>query len=163
MTRLAPLASLAAVGAILTAACVPAAPRMTAAHAAAIRDSAQATLDAFQRYSAEGQWDSLAGLYADDANFRWLEQGVVRYRSPAQIRQAMGRVSPETRIETSYLDTRVVALAPGAAAIATTFYTKFMENGVERAEFGGVLDLVLVHREGGWKILFGHSSSRPQR
>ena len=35
-----------------------------------------------------------------------------------------------------------MALAPGAAAIATTFHTKFMEAGVQRAEFGGVLDLV---------------------
>jgi hypothetical protein len=136
---------------------------MTATHAAAIRDSAQATLDTFRRYSAEGQWDSLAGLYADDASFRWLEQGVIQYRSPAQIREAMRRVSPATRIETSYLDTKVVALAPGAAAIATTFHTKFLEAGVQRAEYGGVLDMVLVHREGGWQILFGHSSSRPQR
>lgn len=156
-------ASLAFLGAVVTAACVPAGPSLTATHAAAIRDSAQATLDAFQRYSAGGQWDSLAGLYADDANFRWLEQGVIQYRSPAQIRQAMSRVSPATRIRTSYLDTKVVALAPGAAAIATTFHTKFVEGGVERAEYGGVLDMVLVHREGGWKILFGHSSSRPQR
>jgi hypothetical protein len=136
---------------------------MTATHAAAIRDSAQATLDTFRRYSAEGQWDSLAGLYADDASFRWLEQGVIQYRSPAQIREAMRRVSPATRIETSYLDTKIVALAPGAAAIATTFHTKFLEAGVQRAEYGGVLDMVLVHREGGWQILFGHSSSRPQR
>jgi hypothetical protein len=136
---------------------------MTATHAAAIRDSAQATLDTFRRYSAEGQWDSLAGLYADDASFRWLEQGVIQYRSPAQIREAMRRVSPATRIATSYLDTKIVALAPGAAAIATTFHTKFLEAGVQRAEYGGVLDMVLVHREGGWQILFGHSSSRPQR
>jgi len=161
MTR---FASLAVLGAVLTAACgVPAAPTMmTASHAAAIRDSAQAVLDAFRRYSAEGRWDSLAGLYAADADFRWLEQGMIQYRSPAQIREAMNRVSPTTRIETSYLDTRIVALAPGAAAIATTFHTKFMEAGVQRAEFGGVLDMVVVHREGGWRILLGHSSSRPR-
>jgi hypothetical protein len=155
-------APLVALGAALAGACMPAAPMMTASHAAAIRDSAQAALDAFQRHSAEGQWDSLAGLYADDANFRWLENGVIQYRSPAQIRQALGRVAPGTRIETSYLDTKVVALAPGAAAIATTFHTRFIENGVERAEFGGVLDIVLVHRADGWRILFGHSSSRPR-
>jgi len=155
------LAPLILVGAVLSAACTPGAPVFTASHAAAVRDSAQALLDTFQRLSSEGKWDSLADLYADDANFRWLETGVVQYRSPAQIRQALHRVAPGTTIETSYLDTKVVSLAPGAAAIATTFHTKFMQGGVERAEFGGVLDLVLVHREGGWRILFGHSSSRP--
>jgi hypothetical protein len=154
------LASVAALGAVLAAACVPDGPSMTATHAAAIRDSAQALLDTFQRYAAEGRWDSLASLYANDADFRWLEQGTVQYRSAAQIREALRRVGPGTRIESSYLDTRVVALAPGAAAIATTFHTKLLEGGAERLAFGGVLDLVLVHREGGWRILFGHSSSR---
>ena len=98
MNRFAPLIL---IGVLLSAACTPAAPVMTASHAAAIRDSAQALLDTFQRYSAEGQWDSLAGLYANDADFRWLEQGVVQYRSPAQIREALHRVAPGTRIETS--------------------------------------------------------------
>ena len=160
MNRFAPLML---IGVLLSAACTPAAPVMTASHAAAIRDSAQALLDTFQRYSAEGQWDSLAGLYANDADFRWLEQGVVQYRSPAQIREALHRVAPGTRIETSYLDTKIAALGPGAAAIATTFLTKYMQNGAERMRSSGVLDMVLVHREGGWRILFGHSSSRPQR
>lgn len=96
------LVSIAALGAVLVAACdVLAGPPLTAMHAAAIQDSAQATLDAFRRYSAAGQWDSLAGLYANDANFRWLEQGVIQYRSPAQIRQALARVPPTTRIETT--------------------------------------------------------------
>lgn len=158
------LASFAALGAFLVAACeVPESPPFTAAHAAAVRDSAQATLDAFGRYSAAGQWDSLARLYAGDATFRWLEQGVMQYRSAAQIQQALARVPPTTRIETTYRDTEIVALAPGVAAIATAFHTRFVDEGRPGAEFGGVLNLTLVHREGGWRILMGHSSSRPQR
>jgi len=139
----------------------PETTRMTAVHGAAIRDSAQAILDAFRRYSATGQWDSLAGLYADDANFRWLEQGVVQYRSPALMAQALRRVPPNTRIETSYHDTQIVALAPGVASITTAFHTRFVDEGTPGAEFGGVLDMTLVHREAGWRILLGHSSSRP--
>jgi SnoaL-like domain len=142
--------------------CGPPAGTLTAVHAAAIRDSVQATLDAFRQFSAAGEWDSLAGLYADDANFRWLEQGVVQYRSPAMIRQALGRVAPGTRIETTYRDTKILALAPGVGAVSTAFYTKFVDAGKTAAEFGGVLDMTLVHREEGWRILLGHSSSRPR-
>lgn len=155
--------SVLAAAAALLGACQagPETMRMTAVHAAAIRDSAQAVLDAFRRYSAEGQWDSLGSLYADEANFRWLEQGVVQYRSPAILRQALRRVPPGTRIETSYNDTQVVALAPGVASITTAFRTQFVDQGRPGAEFGGVLNMTLVHREAGWRILVGHSSSRP--
>jgi hypothetical protein len=139
------------------------APAMTGTHAAAIRDSVQVTLDAFRRYSAAGRWDSLAALYADDPDFRWMEQGMIQYRSRSQILQALARVPQSTRIETSYLDTKIVALGPGAAAVATTFLTKFVEGGSVRTQYGGVLDMVLVHREGGWRILMGHSSSRQPR
>jgi hypothetical protein len=94
-----------AVGAVLAGACgVPAAQPLTAVRAAAMRDSVQATLDTFRRYSAAGQWDSLAALYANDADFRWLEQGVIQYRSAAQIREALRRASPTTRIETDNWD-----------------------------------------------------------
>ncbi len=155
---LVPAAVLLAAGPLGT--CGPPAGSLTPTHAAAIRDSVQATLDAFRRYSAAGQWDSLATLYADDANFRWLEQGVVQYRSPAMIRQAFGRVAPGTRIVTTYRDTKILALAPGVGAVSTAFYTKFVEGGKTAAQFGGVLDMTLVHREPGWRILLGHSSSR---
>lgn len=144
----------------LTGACVPVpGPSMTGTHAAAIRDSVQTTLEAFQRYSANGQWDSLAGLYADDEDFRWLEQGMIQYRSQAQIREALRRVAPGTRIETSFLDRKVYALAPGVGGVSTTFYTKYIQGDDVRTEYGGVLDMTLVHRPEGWRILYGHSSS----
>jgi hypothetical protein len=154
-----------AVGAVLAGACgVPAAQPLTAVRAAAIRDSVQATLDTFRRYSAAGQWDSLATLYATDPEFRWLEQGGVQYRSAAQLREALRRVSRTTRVETDYWDTEIVPLAPGVAAVATAFHTKLVESGNSPSrEFSGVLDMTLVHRAGGWRILIGHSSSRPSQ
>ena len=151
-----------ALGTVPLGACQPAdAPRpMTAAHAAAIGDSVQATLDAFRRYSAAGQWDSLAGLYDESPDFRWMELGVVRYRSTAQIREELRRVAPGTRIETTHHDTEIVALAPGAASIATAFHTKFVDSrNPGGVEFGGVITMVLLHREAGWRIVVGHTSS----
>lgn len=160
MKRLVPFL---AASAVLAASCRgPAAHPLTAAHVAAIRDSVQATLDAFRRYSAAGHWDSLAALYASDADFRWLEQGAVRYRSAGQVRESLRRASPATGIETDYWDTEIVPLAPGVATVATAFHAKFLESGRSTGrEFAGVLDMTLVHREGGWRILIGHSSSRP--
>jgi hypothetical protein len=159
MTRRTLVAAFALLG---VAACntTPPAFTLTAAHAAAIRDSAQTTLDAFRRYSAAGHWDSLAGLYADDPDFRWLDQGMIQYRTTAQIRQALRRVSPDTRSESSSFDTKILALAPGVAAVSTIFHTRFFIAGKPGGETGGVLDMVLVHRADGWKILQGHSSSR---
>jgi hypothetical protein len=152
-----------ACGAVLASACrAPTAQPLTAVRAAAIRDSVQATLDAFRRYSAAGQWDSLTGLYANDADFRWLEQGVVQYRSAAQIREALRRAAHTTRIETDYFDTKIVPLAPGVATVATAFHAKTLESGTATGrEFAGVLDMTLVHRDGDWRILIGHSSVRP--
>jgi hypothetical protein len=152
----------AALGAVPLGACQPAgAPRqMTAAHGAAIRDSVQATLDAFRRYSAAGQWDSLAALYDESPEFRWVEQGVVQYRSAGQIRQALRRVSPGTRIETTHHDTQIAALAPGAASVATAFHTRFVDpRSPAGMEFGGVITMVLAHRAGGWRIVVGHTSA----
>lgn len=148
--------------AVTQAAACPERPvrQLTAAHAAAIRDSAQATLDAFLRYSAGGQWDSLAALYDDGPDFRWLEQGTLLYRSAAGIRQAMARVRPTTRIETSHFDSKIVPLAPGVASVATAFHTKFVDaRNPAGVEFGGVITMVLVHREEGWRIVVGHTSS----
>jgi hypothetical protein len=149
--------------AVLAGACgVPAARPLTAVRAGAIRDSVQATLDAFRRYSAAGQWDSLAMLYAVEADFRWLEQGAVQYRSATQIREALRRAPRSMRVETDYWDTKIVPLAPGVAAVATAFHTKIRDSGGGAAgEFSGVLDMTLVHRDQGWRILIGHSSSRP--
>lgn len=161
MRSFAPMWAVVALGPLAACTTAPPCSALTAVHAAAIRDSAQAVLDAFRRYSAKGQWDSLGSLYADEANFRWLEQGVVQYRSPAILRQALRRVPPGTRIETSYNDTQAVALAPGVASITTAFRTQFVDQGRPGAEFSGVLNMTLVHREAGWRILVGHSSSRP--
>jgi hypothetical protein len=144
------------------AGCRPAeGPRpLTGAQASAIRDSVQATLDAFRRYSAAGQWDSLAALYDDSPDFRWMENGVVQYRSAAQIRQALRRVAPDTRIETEHHDTEIVPLAPGAAAVATGFHTRFVDpRNPAGFEFGGVITMVLAHRPAGWRIVMGHASS----
>ncbi len=148
----------------LLVACNPGSHELSDAHAAAMRDSVQATLAALRQYSAAGQWDSLVRLYADDPRFWFVENGAVRYRSAGQIRQALGSVPPGTRIETTHEGTEITPVAPGVASVATLFHTRFIDStGAMAFTFEGAATLTLVHRPDGWRILNGHSSSPSPR
>ena len=144
---------------LLSAGCAQPSPEMSAPHAAAIRDSVTATLDAFRRYSTARQWDSLTAIYDTEPGFRWLENGEVRYRSGAEIRQALGGVPATTQIVTSYQDTEILAVAPGIASVNTRFQTQFLDSTTASFSFGGAITMTLVHRSDGWRIIAGHTSA----
>jgi SnoaL-like domain len=144
---------------LLSAGCTQPVPELSAGHAAAIRDSVTTTLEAFRRYSAARQWDSLTAIYAAEPGFRWLENGEVRYRSGAEIRQALSGVPATTRIVTSYQDTEILAIAPGIASVNTRFQTQFLDSTTAPFSFGGAITMTLVHRPEGWRIIAGHTSA----
>lgn len=127
-------------------------------HAVAIRDSVATFLRDFRQLSAAAQWDSLANLYSDAPTFRFFESGQVRYRSANAIREALKGVPAGTRIETTYRDTDIVALAPGLASVGTLFETSFIDATGGGFQFAGALTLVLRHEPAGWRIVAGHSS-----
>ena len=150
--------------ALLLLACNRGSQELSDTHAAAMRDSVQATLAALRQYSAAGQWDSLVRLYADDPHFWFVENGAVRYRSAGQIREALASVPPGTRIETTHEGTEITPVAPGVASVATQFHSRFIDStGTTAFSFGGAATLTLVHRRDGWQILNGHSSSPAPR
>jgi len=132
---------------------------LSPARTAAIRDSVQAALDGFCRYSAAGQWDSVLTFYADDPQFRWVEEGVVKVRSVDQIRGYFRGLPPGMKIETTYRELDVTPLAPGAASVVTGFETTLIDSAGQRFSFSGLLTMALVHRAGRWQFLTGHSSS----
>lgn len=144
---------------LVSAACARAAPGLSEAHATAIRDSVTATLEDFRRHAADRQWDSMIAIYATDPGFRWLENGEVRYRSAAEIRQALAGVPATTRIVTSYRDTEILALAPGIASVNTLFQTQFLDSATTSFRFGGAITMTLLHRPEGWRIVAGHTSA----
>ena len=149
---------------VLLAACNRGSIELSEAHAAALRDSVQATLVAFRQYSAAGQWDSLVRLYADDPHFRFVENGAVRYHSVDEIRRALASIPAGTRIETTHEGTEISPVAPGVASVATQFHTRFIDStGATAFSFGGAATLTLVHRPDGWRILNGHSSTAAPR
>ncbi|MDX2193546.1 MAG: nuclear transport factor 2 family protein [Gemmatimonadales bacterium] len=132
-----------------------------AAQAAAIGDSVRAMLAAFNADAAAGRWEAMVGWYDDRPAFRWVENGVVRYRSRDDIRRGLAALPPGLRVETRYTDTEVTALAPGVALLVTAFETTFTGMGPQPFRFGGLLTATVVRRAEGWRFASGHSSSPP--
>lgn len=143
----------------IAAACARTPRPLSNPHAAAMRDSVHQTLTRFRHYSATRQWDSLVTLYANDARFRWVENGVVRYRSPSLIKEALSTLSSGMRIETTYDDTEIIPIEPGIASVVTLFRTRFVTSAGPQFEFGGAITMTLIHQADGWRILGGHTSS----
>ena len=147
----------------VTAACAHGPRPLTQTHAAAMQDSVRETLGLLRRYQSTSQWDSLSRLYADDERFRWVENGVVRYRSAGEVRQALTRLASTMRIETTYQDTEILPVEPGLAFVVTRFQTRFGDPAGGGFTFGGAITMTLIHTADGWRILGGHTSSPIQR
>jgi hypothetical protein len=129
----------------VTSACAHGPQPLTQTHVAAMQDSVRETLSLFRRHQSTSQWDSLSRLYADDARFRWVENGVVRYRSAADVRQALARLASAMRIETTYQDTEILPIAPGLASVVTRFQTRFGDPAAGGFTFGGAITMTLIH------------------
>jgi len=97
---------------VLSLACAPAPTALSEAHAAAIRDSVTQAQTRFRELSARAHWDSLGAFYSTAPGFRFAESGAVQYRSATEVRRALSRMPAGTRIETSYRDSEIDAVAP---------------------------------------------------
>ena len=95
--------------------------------------------------------------------FTWVEDGAVRYRSAAEIRQALETLPPTMHVETTYSDTEIFALAPGVASVITRFETRFADSAGAGFSFDGAMTMTLVHGEDGWRFFGGHTSSPKRR
>lgn len=139
--------------------CVRPGADLSAAHAAAIGDSARGLLAEFTRLAEAAQWDSLGALYSDRPDFRFLESGEVRYSSAAAIREALSSVPLGTRIRTEHTEVTVQPLAPGVASVSARFDTQFVDSAGPAFGFSGAISLALRHEPAGWRIVSGHSSA----
>lgn len=136
---------------------------MTQEQAAAVRSGVQAALDSCREHAAAGRWEAMLRLYADDARFRWVANGVVEARSVEEIRKNFLTLPAGTRVETTYQDPEITPLAAGVAQVLTRFQTRLVDPKGGGFSFGGILSMTLVDRGDGWKILNGHSSSPSRR
>lgn len=139
--------------------CGSTATPLTEAHAAAIRDSVSAAMEEFRNLGTAADWEAVGDFYSESPNFRFYENGALRYRSAAEVRAALGAFPPGSRIRTEYRDTDVVALAPGLAHVRARFESTFTGADGAGFGFGGAVTMVWAHEDGGWRILGGHSSA----
>jgi ketosteroid isomerase-like protein len=142
------------------AACRIAPAALTDEHARAIVDSVRTTFGDYVARLNARDLDSVARFYADAPGFQWVEDGDVRYASRSDIQDALRRLAVYRDIRFSADEPRVVALAPGAAALAVTFDQALVDSGGEGSGTAGAMSLAAVHRPGGWKWLTVHTSLR---
>ena len=83
----------------------------------------------------------------------------MQYPTTGDIKAAIEAVPSGTRLVTTYRDLRVTALAPGVASVFTLFETRFVNSSGPGFTFCGAITMVLAHRERGWQIVSGHSST----
>lgn len=131
----------------------------TEAHATALADSIEAALADFARLSAAGQLDSAATRYSANPRFRFLESGLVKYRSAAEVREALTAMPAGTPVRTTFSELVVDPIRPGVGTSSALFRTEIGDPAAGGFAYNGAITMVWVHEPEGWRIRSGHSSA----
>ena len=143
-----------------TVACATSSPSLTAAHRAAIVDSVQVMLTSWRDAVNAKNMTRAAAFYSSDPDFRWFEDGELKYRSAKEIGDTMKAMAPAIRsFAISLIEPQITALAPGVAVVTTTFAQKLTDTTGQTIGFVGAVSMTVVHGDSGWKFLVGHTSS----
>jgi len=132
---------------------------LSAAHAAAIRDSVSSALDAFRELGSGPDPAAVAAFYSESSAFRFYESGALRYESAADVRAALESLGPGMRVTTEYSDTDIEPLAPGVTLVRSLFESTLEGEGGFAFTYGGAMTTVWIHEADGWRILSGHTSA----
>ena len=136
----------------------PAAPSPAEVVAGAVR----ATFADFSALIDAGDFGGAAAFYADDPRFTWVEDGVVRYRSRADVTRAFEHLRLIGLVRFAYGEPTIEVLARDLAVLAVSFET-VVGDGPQRYAFGGAMTATMARTSAGWRFLVGHSSSRRPR
>lgn len=138
----------------------PPAATLDAARGEAIRDSVAAMLASWRTAIGALDGDRVAAHYLADTTFRWIEDGVVRYRHRLEVANAIRETAAQVRRTELLLDgTIITPLAPGVAAVVTGFAQKVEDSAGRVGGFAGAITAVVVHTPDGWVFRLGHTSS----
>lgn len=106
--------------------------------------------------------DSAGTFYSDAGDFRWLEEGVIRYRSARESRESLAGLAQMAASATLTLsDLTVTALGPEAAVATCHFVQEIGMEGGAGFSFSGAMTIVLRKEDGRWLFVSGHTSSSP--
>ena len=138
---------------------VPSEP-LTPEHRAAMVDSVTSMLAAWQAAVDSRDANRVAAFYATEPDFRWIEDGAVRYASAEQVVEAYRSMMPSVRaIELTLDDPQVTPLAAGVALVTTVFTQKVTDTLGEVTGYAGALTMTAIHADSGWRFLAGHTSA----
>ncbi len=134
-----------------------------AAAADEVDSAVRAALERFVEAVNSGDLEAVIPFYAEDRSFFWIEDGAVRYRSQEEVAEAYAGL--EETFESFRIglhDMRVVPLAAGAASVGVLFHQEMTTASGSRIELEGAILATMVERDGAWKFLTGHTSTRPR-
>lgn len=115
-------------------------------------------LDAWNAAIAKRDRAAVRAAYSDSANFRWLEDGALRYRSADEVATALDQFPPGTTIDSRLSDIVVLPLDGRQVHVSASFQTRIgMPQGA--FEFSGVFTAVLERKGASYAFLAGHTSS----
>jgi uncharacterized protein (TIGR02246 family) len=120
----------------------------------------RAMFASYSRALNAADWKRVLTFYADDPRFEWIEDGEVRYPSKEALApsfEAMHETGSTIVFKTE--PPHVAVLAPGVAALRTSFETTIVDKEGKPFTFGGLLTIDLIKMKDGWKFLRGHTSS----
>jgi uncharacterized protein (TIGR02246 family) len=138
----------------------PFAPSQTSSQAPEEAPEVKAAIEQFvAKYNAHDA-AGVAEFYAEDANFRWIEDGRVVYESKTAAATGLTNFFGgfgESRFEAYDIK---VSMLSGESAVATFRFNQVVAaNGQASLKFEGAMSLAMSDRDGGWKIVVGHKSA----
>jgi ketosteroid isomerase-like protein len=132
---------------------------LTLEHRRAIVDSVQTMLTEWRDAFNAKDFTRAATFYSNDPDFRWFENGELKFRSGKEIGDTMNAEAPGFRsLAVSLVEPQITPLAPGVAVITTNFAEKVTDTTGEMTGFAGAISMTVVHGDAGWRFLVGHVS-----
>lgn len=150
---------------VAISACSPAPSTVAAAAAdtASVKSDVAALIRAWSAAGAEGRWDDLKAIYADDPDFYWVEQGRVAYAGHAAVVAGVDQVAAMGATMTSSVDEIVVTPLGSDSASFRARAEIAVASSSFSFDFKGAFTGVAVKRDGEWRLLQGHLSAEEQR
>ncbi len=145
------------------AACGASHDALDSSQEAAVVESVQQTFQEYARLQKVGDTKGVLLFYADDPRFSWVEDGVERYTSRADVAKALAQLEGFGKVVTTYETPRVTVFTPELAQLFTTHTTTIGDPTQGGFSFSGAATITVVRSEDGWKFLKGHVSTLRQR
>ncbi len=151
-----------ALAASLASACRPAGTAFTAERQAALADSVrEVTARLAADITAHG-YRAFPAVMDSAPGYVWAYDGSIPFASFDSM-AAWARSAPEPRVPETFAwdSVRVLAIAPGVAAVAASYQETAPDRTGDSGTVKGVFTAIALHRADGWKFTDAHTSTVP--